>query len=225
MRKRMRDGKPPRLFLQSIITNRGGGNQRFLKIALFKNVELPMSMVCPYTCIAISLQLQPHLQLIFLGIPQHLLFRHLYLLEGTFQVLDVMADLMRQYISLGEVARCTMFVLQILEEAKINIDLLIFRAIERPHAGAGWPTSTVGRATVEYKDRGGIALPGLGEHSGPDSLCIRQHGFDKGGLLVVHFFINDSVAVTTQERRQIENSAKISHRSNPQNGKAKFGTQ
>ena len=199
----MRDGEPPRLFLQSIITNSGGGNQRFLEIAFFKYVELPMSMVCPYPGIAISLQLQPHLQLIFLCIPQHLLFRPLHLLEGTFQVLDVMADLVRQHIGLGEIARRTMLVLHILEEAKVDIDLLIFRAVERPHAGAGWPTATDGGASVEYKRRGGIAFPGPGEHTGPDSLCIRQHGFDKGSLLIVDFFINDSVAATTQKRRQI----------------------
>jgi hypothetical protein len=64
VRKRMRDGEPPRLFLQSVVTDRGSGDQRLLEIALFENVELLMSMVCPDTPMAVGLQSELHLELI-----------------------------------------------------------------------------------------------------------------------------------------------------------------
>jgi len=220
----MRDGESPRLFLQSIITNRGSGNQCFLKITLFKNIELFMSTVCPDACIAISLQLQTHLQLILFGFSQYLLFRHLHLRQGTFHVLYVVADLMRQDIGLGEIATCTMFVFQVCEKPKVHVNLLIFRAIKGPHASTGRPASTGGRAAVEYKRRGRIAAAGLGKYFRPDSLCIRQYGPDKRGLLIIHFFINDFVATTTQ-KRQVNEATKIGHCTNPQNDKAEPGTK
>ena len=110
MCKRVRDGEAPRLFLQPVITDRGSSDQRLLKIALFKNIELLVSMVCPDACIAISLQLQTHLQLILFGFAQCPLFGHLQLRQGTFHVLDVMTNLVRQHIGLGEITTCTLFV-------------------------------------------------------------------------------------------------------------------
>jgi hypothetical protein len=51
----MRDCEPPRLLLQSVVTDSRSRNQGFLEIALLKDVELSMRMVRPDTRIAIRL--------------------------------------------------------------------------------------------------------------------------------------------------------------------------
>ena len=53
--------------------------------------------------------------------------------ERAFEVLDVMADLMGDDIGLGEVAGRAEALRQLVEEGRVDVDLLVGRAVERPH--------------------------------------------------------------------------------------------
>ena len=59
-----------------------------------------------------------------------MLTRTLNTLGDAEQILYMMADLMRDYISLGEIAGGLKALLQIMEEGKIDIQFLVGRAIE-----------------------------------------------------------------------------------------------
>ena len=62
-----------------------------------------------------------------------LLLETLHLVGDAEQGLHVMADLVRDHVGLGEVARCLEAVLQLPVEVEVDVDLVIERAIERPH--------------------------------------------------------------------------------------------
>ena len=53
------------------------------------------------------------------------------------KVLHVVADFMGNYISLGEIPGGTLLDLQLLVKRKINVDLVVYRALERPYGGVG----------------------------------------------------------------------------------------
>jgi len=224
VRERVRDGEPPRLLLQSVVTDSGGRNQGLLEIALFEDVELPIRVVRPDAGIALRLQLQAHLQLILLRLAPGLLLCQLHLGEGPFQVLNVVAYLMRQHIGLREIATRTLLMLEVFKEPEVHIHLPVLRAVERPHAGTRKPAATGGRAAVENKRRDGVTRPRLGKDPGPDGLCIRQHGLDKGGSLAVRLFIDDLASAAIQER-QGEKPTKVGQCGDPQNGEADLRTE
>ena len=61
----------------------------------------------------------------------------LALVERAFEVLDVVADLVRDDIGLGEVARRLEAARQLVEEGRVDVDRLVVGAIEGPIAA--WP--------------------------------------------------------------------------------------
>ena len=81
------------------------------------------------------------------------LLRRLNFRQNAEQVLDVMADLMRDDISVGEIAAAAEAPFHVLEKSGIEIDLLVFRAIERPHRRLGAAAARGRAAAVENEFR------------------------------------------------------------------------
>ena len=109
-------------------------------------------LVAPHTGKAVCLKLEPHRQgvlLIGVGLlePPHLRF-------DAEQFLDVMPELVREHVGLREIARRTEALLQLSEEAQIEIDDLIGGTVERAGcglreaAGRVWMPSRKTRARV-----------------------------------------------------------------------------
>ena len=84
------------------------------------------------------------------------------LAEDAELVLDVVADLVGDDVGVGEVALHAELLLHLLEERGVEIDLLVERAVERPHRGLGRAAAAAGAAGVEHHARSG----GTGARSG-----------------------------------------------------------
>ena len=86
----------------------------------------------PDTRIAVGLELDADLDLVAAGRAGPGL-RRLRLVERAFEVLDMVADLMGDDIGLGEIARRAEPPRQFVEEGRVDVDLLVGRAIKWPH--------------------------------------------------------------------------------------------
>jgi len=165
------------------------------------------------------------LQLVLFGVVPYLLLGHLHLVQSALHMLDMMTYLMRKHVGLSEVPFGSMFMLEVIEEAKVNIDLLILWTIKRPHARTRGAACADGGAAIEHQHRGRIAMPGLGEDFRPDRLRICEHRLDKGRLLIILCRVNQAAAAAARKRGQIDETAKIRDCANAQDGNAKFGSQ
>ena len=83
---------------------------------------------------AVGLQLEPHRELRWPD-PGPACCSLLDLAADAEQVLHVVADLVGDHVGLGEVAGRAEAVAQLLVEAEVDVDLLVGRAVERPHRG------------------------------------------------------------------------------------------
>src|SRR5262249_25634521 len=72
----------------------------------------------------------------------------------------------------------------ILKERGVEIDLLIDRAVERPHGGLGEAARRLRSAGEHDKKRGPVGLAGVREDLRPLGLRTSQHGRDKLAHLV-----------------------------------------
>ena len=140
--KEFRHHASGRLKLQRVVADRGCRLERRLDVAGFDQWRTALFhqpcilMVRPDAGEAIGLQFNLDLQAIGPDLVHALLllldFRH-----HAEQVLDVMADFMGDHIGLRELAGAPLAAmkprLDFIEERGVRIDLLIVRAIERPH--------------------------------------------------------------------------------------------
>ena len=69
----------------------------------------------------------------------------------------MMADLVRDHVRLGEIARRAEAALHVVEERGVEIDALVVGAIERPHRGLAGAARGARAAGVEHQARGAIA--------------------------------------------------------------------
>ena len=86
----------------------------------------------PHAGVAIGLQFDLDLDRIAFGLARARL-QLLRLAERAHQILDMMADLMRDHIGLREIAGRAEALRQLVEEFRVEIDVLVCRAVERPH--------------------------------------------------------------------------------------------
>ncbi len=75
----------------------------------------------------------------------------------------MVAHLVGDDVGLGEVSRRTEAVLQLAEEAEVDVDHRVGRAVERPRPGAAEPAAGVGRLAEQHQLGRFVALPGGGE--------------------------------------------------------------
>src|SRR5437016_8970944 len=91
-----------------------------------------------------------------------------------------MADLVRDDISVGEVAAAAEAPFHVLEEGRIEIDLLIPRAVERPHGRLGAAAARGGPPAIEDELRLGITNPFLPwQDFRPDGFVRAKNGGDE----------------------------------------------
>ncbi len=90
-----------------------------------------------------------------------------------------MADLMRDHIGLGEIARHVESVLQLLVERQVDIDLLVVGAIERPHGRRARAAGRANAAGIEHQLRVLVALAVALEDIGPHVLGVAKHDGDE----------------------------------------------
>ena len=76
-------------------------------------------------------------------------------------ILHVMPDFVGDDVSLGEVATDVELALEFVIEREIDVDLLIERAIERPHRGLAGAAGRARDAANKYERRIGVVLPKL----------------------------------------------------------------
>jgi hypothetical protein len=74
----------------------------------------------------------------------------MYFSFNSDQLLDVMAEFMGEDVSLGEFSRSSESLLEFVKKCQIDVDLLVFRAIERP-AGCLSPATTRVDAIAEQR--------------------------------------------------------------------------
>jgi hypothetical protein len=82
---------------------------------------------------AVGLQLLPHRQRIGCRRVAAALLRGAHLVRDAEQVLHVVTDFVRDHVSLGELARRVKTFPEVAVERQVDIDLLIRRAVKRPH--------------------------------------------------------------------------------------------
>src|SRR5690606_19799294 len=116
--------------LQRVITDLVGGIQRLLDVALLQQALL-RGVMRPDAGEAVGLQLDTGRQAIGFHLA-HALPLAVEFRQHADQVLDVVADLMRDRISLREVARRLELLRQVAEEAEVDVNLAIAGAVERP---------------------------------------------------------------------------------------------
>ncbi len=108
-------------------------------------------------------------------------------------LLHVMADFVGNYVSLGEFTRGGELTLEFLEEAEIQIDFFVFRAIEGARGGVG--SSATGWVRIAEEDEFGMpvgVVSLLGKHLFPVILNVPQ---DEGNEIHFRFLASVEGAV------------------------------
>ncbi len=183
--------------LQRVVADRRGGAQRSLDVARVNERRLALRAqgrvlaVSPDAGEAVGLQLDLDLDLVGVGTAAGALLRLLRLRQDAEQVLHVVADLVRDHIGLREQARLAAGITaaeaggDLVEERGVEIDLLVDRAVERPHRALRRAAATrVGHAAVHHQHRRTIGLAGLGEHRLPLLLGAAEHPADELARIV-----------------------------------------
>ena len=97
----------------------------------------------------------------------------------------MMTHFMRDHIGLCKITRRTMSTLEITEKGKIDIDLLVRRAVKRPHGGTGHAAGGAYRAAKQHQVRLFIFIAGLAKNLAPGIFSVRQHHGNKFSLLLL----------------------------------------
>src|SRR6266849_5963836 len=125
----------------------------------------------------VGLQLQPNRKLV--GGTRIPLPRSVDLLFDARQLLHVMADLVRQNIRLHKFAGSSETLLQFIEEAQIDVNLLVFRTVKRASGGLGHATRGINAVAKKHE----LGMPTgnrlTAADLGPGLLCVVEHERDK----------------------------------------------
>src|ERR1041385_2407681 len=87
----------------------------------------------------------------------------------------MMANFMSDHVSLGKIAWSLEAVAQLTIEIEIDINLVIFRAIEWPGRSLRRPARRLHRAAKEHQFRGLIGAAVARENFPPGTLCAPEH--------------------------------------------------
>src|SRR5215475_2927904 len=138
VRKRIGNDVALSLLLQHVVANGRCGLQCGLDIARLEELPFLLRAVCPYACKAVRLQFDTHLDLVGLG-PTHAALHLLHLWQDANDVLHMVTDLVGDDIGLRKLARLAAdratseARLDLTKERRVEVDLLVVRAIERSH--------------------------------------------------------------------------------------------
>src|SRR5256885_424177 len=187
VRERLRNDATLRLLLQTVVADRGGGIQCFLQIALVELIHRA-GVMAPDASVAIRLELHAHRDAVVFGFRDASL-RCLQALEAAGQLLHVMAHLVRDDVRLREITWRLEAVLQVAIEGKVDVELLVVRAVERPHGRLPHAAGRAHHAVVEHERRRAILRVRLLEDPAPDVLGAAEHlGHELAHLVVRRAF-------------------------------------
>src|SRR5206468_5523407 len=85
-----------------------------------------------------------------------------------------MADLVRDYISFREIAWCLEAARELVEKSRVEIELVIAGAVERPDGGARDTAPRANRAAIQDERRRLVGAPQRFEHRAPHVFGIAQ---------------------------------------------------
>src|SRR5262245_20888937 len=167
--------------LQAIVADGGCCLHGRLDVAWLDHPPLFFGVVRPDPGEAIGLQLDPHLQLVGIALV-HAALHRLHPRQNAEQVLHVMADLVRDYVGLGELAALAADLaaaeapFEILKERGVEIDLAIDRTVERPHGGLGGPAGRACGAGEHDQGRRLVGFARAREDLFPFGFRASEHG-------------------------------------------------
>src|SRR5690606_34141542 len=173
-----------RLLLQRVVADRAGGIERLFDVARFEHLTLRVGMMRPDTGETVGLQFDLHRDGVGLRLRQGLLAL-VGIAEDADRVLHVMADLVCDDIGLREIAGGVVPPRQRIEEAEIEIDPPVGRAIERPDLRIGEAAAGLDAAGEKHELRLRIIAAVGGEQRIPDILGVGQHDGDEIGRIVL----------------------------------------
>src|SRR6185312_17001324 len=134
----------------------------------------------PDTRKAVGLQLDAHLNAVRRRLAAGGVLHRRRLRQDAEQILHVVADLVRNHISLGEFARLAAAAVEahlyVAEERRVEIDAPVARAIERPHRGLREAAAALLAAAIKTQARRTVLATRCLEDSAPCVFGIAQHG-------------------------------------------------
>ena len=184
MREAVRHNPPGRFFLQTVVTDSGGGIQGLFQVARLENT-VPLHVIAPDAGKAVSLKLNLDGNPIGVRLGS-LALQFLSLFTDAEKILYVVPDLVREHVTQREVTAAAEFLLHILVEREIDIDLLVSRAVEGAHRALA--ITAGGRCGSRVKNQFGrcVAASGLLENFAPGIFrCLQS---DPGEIRELLFF-------------------------------------
>ena len=164
--------------LQRVVADRAGGGQALFQIARFHAA----AVLCgPDAGVAIGLQLEADRGGIALPLRTAALDL-LHLVRRAEQVLDVMAEFVGDHVILREVTLGAEAIGQFVEEAGVEVDALVGRAVKRTHRRLRGAAARPSVLVEEGQARGAEALAALREDLFPS--VFRRAERVAGGALV-----------------------------------------
>src|SRR4051794_31512474 len=187
----LRVDPPLRLLLDPIVADSRRRGQAFLEVTVLEDAPV-IGRPRPDAGQAVGLELESHRERVgVVGIRLALLSD--VLLDAEL-LLDVVAQLVGDDIGLGEVAGSLEALVQLVEEAEIEIDLAIERAVERPGRGAGEAAARLGLTLEDHDLRPLIPLSRRLELLRPEALGVPLDEVDELHLPVLIRTAGDGVA-------------------------------
>src|SRR5262245_45714111 len=181
VRERVRNDVALTAPLQAIVSDGGRRLHGRLDVAGLDHPPLFLRVVRPDPGGAIGLQLDPYLQLVGVGLIHGALHR-LHPRQNAEQVLHVMADLVRNHVGLRELTALAADLaaaetpLEVLKERSVEIDLMVDRAVERPHGGLGGPAGRARGAGEHDQSRRLVGFTGAREDLFPFGFRASEYG-------------------------------------------------
>ena len=169
--------RPAGLRLDPVVADRRRRVQPLLQVPLLQQVVL-VGRVGPDAREAVGLQLQEHRELV--GVARAAAPLGVHLAHDPEQVLDVVAELVGDDVRLGEVARGAEALLQLAEEAEVEVDLAVDGAVEGARRGGRAAAPLRAHAAAEEHEPGRLVLPaGRAELLVPRVLDVVHHEGDE----------------------------------------------
>src|SRR3954468_8931549 len=170
------------LLLDAVVANRRGGSEALLEIAALEQA----AVVCgasPDAGQAIRLELEADRELI--GVIRVGLALIADLLLDAELLLDVVPDLVGEHVGLREVARRLEPPVELVEEAEVDIDPLVERAVEGAGLRAGEPAAGVDLPAEEHELRLLVGLAGRLKLLAPEPLSVVEDERDELDLVLL----------------------------------------
>jgi hypothetical protein len=167
------------LALQAVVADRRGGVECFLDVAWLEPLVLLLREVGPHAGVAVGLQLLAHQQPVVALDLRAARAQLRHLLGHAGDGLHVVADLVRDHVRLREVAAGAHARGHLVEERRVDVDLLVAGAVERPDRRGRAAARRCHHLREQHQRRRRILLACLREDLAPHVLGGAEHRADQ----------------------------------------------